>query len=387
MNAKVLLVDDDKNLLVPMAGNLRQKYDLDTASGGEEGLGKLKSSGPFAVVVSDRQMPGMDGIQFLSLVKEQAPDTVRIMLTGNADLEHAVRVVNEGNIFRFLTKPCHREVLLRAVDDAVAQHRLIVAEKELLNKTLNGSIKLLTDILSLVDAKSFNRSEKLRTLITGLAPKMSLAESWEINVAAMLSPVGYVTLPHEAIVKSRAGQPLSKGEQQLLNSVPEITGRLLSNIPRLEGVAKITLYQRKHFDGTGFPVDNTKGEAIPAGARVLKILNDMLDLQASGKTQPQALDELATRSGFYDMQLLHSVRTAFGVGDGNPIDKLQAVSVLVNELKVGMILLSDVVTNDKLLILSAGHLVNETVLEKIQNFNLIYGIQEPILVKPVPSSK
>jgi response regulator RpfG family c-di-GMP phosphodiesterase len=381
MNPKVLLVDDDKDLLVPMAGNLRQKFDLDTASGGEEGLGKLKANGPFAVVVSDRQMPGMDGIQFLSAVREQAPDTVRIMLTGNADIEHAIRVVNEGNIFRFLTKPCRKEVLLRAVNDAAAQYQLVVAEKELLNKTLNGSIKLLTDILSLVDAKSFDRAGKLRAMIAELATKMPLAESWEINVAAMLAPIGYVTLPSETLVKARAGQPLSKAEQQLVNSVPEIAARLLSNIPRLEGVAKITLYQCKHFDGEGFPADNIKGEAIPVGSRLLKIFSDMLELQASGKTRVQALDNMSERAGFYDVQLLDSVRTAFGVSVEKPANALQTISLCANELKSGMILHSDVVSNDGMLILSSGHLINQTVLEKIQNFKLIYGIKEPIFVK------
>jgi DNA-binding NtrC family response regulator len=96
------------------------------------------------VVVSDRQMPQMDGIQFLAAVRQQAPDTVRIMLSGNVDLEHAVRVVNEGNIFRFLIKPCPQEILGKALEDALGQYRLINAEKDLLSKTLSGSIKLLT---------------------------------------------------------------------------------------------------------------------------------------------------------------------------------------------------------------------------------------------------
>lgn len=381
MNARVLLVDDDSYLLVAMEQSLCPMYEVHTAPSGEAGLAKLKASGPFAVTVSDRQMPGMDGIQFLSYVKEQAPDTVRVMLTGNADLEHAVRVVNEGNIFRFLLKPCHADVLCRAVDDAAAQHRLILAERELLNQTLNGSIKLLTDILSLVDTKSFNRTAELRVLLTELAGKMALAESWEVNVAAMLLPIGCVTLPPETLHKARAAQPLSKTEQQLINAVPEIAERLLSHIPRLEGVAKMTLYQRKHFDGTGFPADAARGDAIPAGARLLKILNDMLDLQLSGKTRAQALDGLVARNGVYDPELLCSIRAALGIGAGTPAGAWQTIMVGVNELKIGMVLQSDAVSTDGMLILSAGHLINQTVLEKIQNFNLIYGIKEPISVK------
>src|SRR5271166_1840286 len=100
MVEKILFVDDDANLLASFQRNLRQKFSVEIAEGGECALQTIAERGPFAVVVADRQMPGMDGIQFLTLVRERAPDTVRIMLTGNADLEGTIRVVNQGNIFR-----------------------------------------------------------------------------------------------------------------------------------------------------------------------------------------------------------------------------------------------------------------------------------------------
>lgn len=124
MAEKILMVDDDRNFLASCARNLRQKYRLETATGGMEGLQQITEHGPYALVISDRQMPGYDGIQFLARVRELAPETVRMMLTGNADLEGAIRVVNEGNIFRFLTKPCPLEVLGKAIDDGLEQYRL-----------------------------------------------------------------------------------------------------------------------------------------------------------------------------------------------------------------------------------------------------------------------
>src|ERR1022692_2024409 len=111
MSEKILFVDDDPNLLASCERSLRRHFQIETAEGGEAGLAKLASRGPYAVVVADRQMPRMDGIEFLGAVRKRAPDTVRIMLTGNADLEGAIRVVNEGNIFRFLTKPCPPDLL------------------------------------------------------------------------------------------------------------------------------------------------------------------------------------------------------------------------------------------------------------------------------------
>ena len=105
MTRKILLVDDEPNILAAFKRQLRQNFQIEIAEGGQRGLDAINSLGPFAVVVSDMNMPGMNGIEFLSKVKERSPDSIRMMLTGRADLQVAMEAVNEGNIFRFLTKP------------------------------------------------------------------------------------------------------------------------------------------------------------------------------------------------------------------------------------------------------------------------------------------
>ncbi len=383
MSERILFVDDDSNLLAACERNFRRQFQLDTAEGGEIGLEKLAQRGPYAVVIADRQMPGMDGIQFLAQVWQRAPDTVRMMLTGNADLEAAIKVVNEGNIFRFLTKPCPPEVLSKALTDALTQHRLVMAEKVLLNKTLSGSIKLLTDILSMVDPGSFGRAETVRAILAETTPKSPMENAWEIHLAAMLAPIGYVTLPAETVVKARAGQTLSKVEEQLVAKMPEIAARLLANIPRLDGVARIVRYQHKRFDGTGFPPDDVKENTIPAGARLLKILLDMVQLQGAGISRLTALDEMQARQGWYDPQLLTRVRTALLGAAAVSDPSRPSVSVSPKDLKVGMVLRSNVETKDGILILSAGHRLNEMTLEKIQNFEHVSGVNEPIFVEAI----
>lgn len=386
MSEKILFVDDDANLLASLERNLRRQFRLETALGAEAGLKKLAENGPYAVVVSDRQMPGMDGIQFLTLVRERAPDTVRLMLTGNIDLDRAVRVVNEGNIFRFLIKPCPVEVLSSVLEDALKHHRLVIAERQLLNQTLNGSVKLLTDILSVVDPKSFGRGQKLSAMITEIAETVPLPDLWEMQLAAMLSSVGQITLPPELLVKAHHDQPLSKSEEQLLLSVPAITARLLANVPRLEGVARITRYQAKCFDGSGLPADELRGEDLPAGARLLKILNDFLPLEAKGLSHLEILDELAARRGWYDPRLLAALRACFGLTAAQPGVMRVTMSLGAGDLAAGMILASDLVTKEGTLILSGGHLLNEMILERVRNFKTLYGIQEPIFVRvPQPA--
>ncbi len=125
----------------------------------------LWKNGPYAVVVSDFRMPVMDGIKFLIQVKETAPETVRMMLTGNTDLPTAIDAINQGQIFRFLTKPCSGELLIQTLDAGLRQYQLITAEKDLLEKTLKESISLLTDVLAIVNTKAYGRSLRIQQLV------------------------------------------------------------------------------------------------------------------------------------------------------------------------------------------------------------------------------
>ena len=130
MTDKILLVDDDLNLLAAMQRNLRRRFQLDTASGGAAALELMTHHGPYAVVVADLGMPGMNGAQFLTLCQERFPDTVRIMFTGDAEQEEAVEAIDRAQLFRTLSKPCPAETLIGSLEAALAQHRLIVAQRE-----------------------------------------------------------------------------------------------------------------------------------------------------------------------------------------------------------------------------------------------------------------
>jgi response regulator RpfG family c-di-GMP phosphodiesterase len=381
MNEKVLFVDDDPNLLAACERNFRHQFKVETAEGGEAALQKIAERGPFAVVVSDRQMPRMDGIQFLSLVKERAPDTVRIMLTGNADLEGAIKVVNESNIFRFLTKPCAHEILGKAVEDGLTQFRLITAEKELLNKTLSGSIKLLTDILTMMEPRSFGRVQAVRTIIASVTKKFKAENEWEIPLAVMLAPIGNVTIPPELLLRARAGAAMSRDEEQIVAQLPETAARLLANIPRLEGVARIVRYQHKKYDGIGFPKDAVKGEELPLGSRLLKILNDLAQLQSEHMDRAEALSEMQSRLGWYDPALLGAVQEYYGVSVAARSAGAANISIALCDLAPGMVLHSNIETKDGLLIFCAGHHLSEMTLAKIRNFASVSGIKEPLFVE------
>src|SRR5512145_1513762 len=222
MDLAILFVDDDPNILSAYTRNLRKRYRMTTASGGEEALQVVQTQGPFAVVVSDMRMPGMDGIELLTHVRNFNPDTVRIMLTGNADMGTAIEAVNQGNIFRFLTKPCEAEDLALALDSGLKQYQLVTGERELLEKTLKGSIDLLVELLSTLNPIAFGRAQVVAELSRRIAVHARMDNPWVVSLAALLSQIGTLTVPESLLDKARSGILLNQAERDVLSRVPEI---------------------------------------------------------------------------------------------------------------------------------------------------------------------
>src|SRR5262245_61160663 len=198
---RVLCVDDEPNVVEGLALTLRRKFDVATAEDGPSALALLREEPRTAVVISDMRMPGMDGATFLARVRELLPDTVRILLTGQTDLTSAIRAVNDGQLFRFLTKPCPPSNLLAVVEAAVKQHELQCAERILLEQTLHGSIRALTEVLALTNPLAFGRATRIKAHVSELATKLGLKERWQVEVASMLSQLGCITLPTETVEK------------------------------------------------------------------------------------------------------------------------------------------------------------------------------------------
>jgi len=375
MQEKILFVDDEQNILDAFKRQLRKQFRFDTALGAEEGLKAIKEDGPYAVVVSDLRMPKMDGIEFLRRTKELSPETVRMMLSGHADLTNAINAVNEGNIFRFLTKPCPMNQLTKALQDGIDQYRLIRAEKELLDNTLKGSIKVLTDILAIVNPEAFGRASRVRTLVKDLARYMGVADTWQLETAALLSHVGFVTMPEETLKKIYNKEELTGEEVQLFQMHPFIASDLIKNIPRMEDVAEIIAYQEKLFDGSGIPPDHPGGDDIPLGARILKVALDYDSLQISGKPPKEAYSELTSRNGIYDPKVLNALEMALGIEA-----KYEIRAVRIGELRGGMIFAEDVTSLEGRLLVGKGQEVTPALFERLKNFSRISPVNEPIKV-------
>ncbi len=382
MSSKILFVDDESNVLEAYQRNLRKRFTIDTATSGELGLSLLSQRGPYAVVVADMQMPVMNGVEFLVQAQQRFPDSVRLMLTGNADQKTAVEAVNKGHVYQFLNKPCPPDMLALALDNAVRQHQLITAERELLEKTLNGSINMLTGILASAEPHSFGRGERLRDYMRAFSKSLNMTSTWELELAAMLSQIGYVTVPPKLLEKLRQGGELTLAEKNVVARIPEIGASLLRNIPRLESVARIVLYQSKNYDGTGCPADGVVADEIPIGSRILKVLSDLVELETRGLTKPKALEQMQGLSGRYDPHVLDSTFACFDVYLAAPTGvKVAIKAITLKELTIGHVLSTNVETKDGVLIVCAGTKVSQMALEKLRNFDQIQGIKEPLHVE------
>jgi response regulator RpfG family c-di-GMP phosphodiesterase len=384
-SVKILLVDDELNILEGYQRQLRKLFKTEVAQSGDQGLQVVKESGPYAVVVSDFRMPGMNGIEFLSRVREIAPDTVRMMLTGFAEIQAVIEAINQGNIFRFLTKPCSSDVMFRALEDGIRQYQLVLTERELLEKTLKGTIQALTEVLSLVNPEAFGRASRITRYVREIAEQfidIRSEDRWQLETSAMLSQIGCILLPQEAIRKIYEGKPFTAEEKKVFQMHPGIARDLLKRIPRLEQVAESIYYQEKGFDGSGIPLDSRLGEAIPLGARIMKIVLDFDILTTQGESRGMALIRLKRQSGRYDPFVLKAFEKVLGIEAQFDLQTLP-----FSKLKEKMILKDNMWSIDgNRKVLSSGHELTQTILEHLKKFQRLVGIREPIQVM-VPLSK
>ena len=369
MSNLILCVDDEPNVLTSIQRGLHNRFSIDVALSGEEALAKMDANPPYAVVIADMHMPQMNGLEFLLKAQAKAPDTVRMMLTGAADQKTAVEAVNEGRVFRFLIKPSSTEALALAFQAGLEQYRLVTAERELLEKTLTGSIHLLADILAVADPGAYGQGQLLREQMHAVLQALSGRGSWECELAANLASVGSVIIPPSVLQRSRQRALLTPEENQMIRSIPEAGSKLVARIPRLDGVARIILYQNKNFDGSGFPDDKVGGKDIPAGARILKVLLDLMRMESKELPRDKALDTMQYCRGWYDPAVLAAVRNCLGNVPARSEPKRPFHSVSMSELAPGQVLFADVSTPSGLMLIPAGQKITPAVLELLRNFS------------------
>lgn len=376
--ATILIVDDDENLLLSFERNFRRSYTVLTAMSGKEGLQKIIDNKKIALVVSDMNMPEMDGIEFLSKVKKINPTITRIMLTGKADLNVAIQAVNEGSIFRFLTKPTIPETLERIINDGIEQNRLINSEKVLLSQTLNGSLDILNEVLGLTNPVAFGRSSRIKKIVTHILSKTDLENTWQYELAATFCLIGYISIPQPIQDKLYKNIELDKAESELVDKTPQIAYDLIKRIPRFEAIAEMILNQNKPY----YQYKKDVEDPVSIGGQILRLAKDLDGLITSGMQQDEIkLKMIHDAEHFYNPHLTVTLLDYFV-----DVDYYEHLALPVSELKVGMILDQDVFSTAGALLLVKGQEVTDTVLPRIINFQRYVGILQPIRILISPGS-
>jgi response regulator RpfG family c-di-GMP phosphodiesterase len=320
----------------------------------------------------------MDGIRFLGEVHDRWPDITRVMLTGQADLDASIAAVNLGRVYRFLTKPCDPDTLGVTLDDGIEHYRLIRAEKELLEGTLQGTISMATDVMGMVDPEGHAHSSRIRDTVVGTVRALGLPTTWEFEVAARLSQIGTITLPGPTVEKLRSGAILSEEDQRMIRRHPEAAFNLIERIPRLERAAAMI---RGHLE----PSDSAPGDlSLGTDADVIALGSLMLNLAVEydrhiqrGASPGIAFGQLRQRTAppvirqvLDAMESLHSVDEVWAIEEHN-----------LNTLMSGMITARDIRSETGSMLMPEGRSMTAPMIERLRVFAAGDGVVQPIAVK------
>ena len=302
----ILLIDDEQTILDIMTLMLaRAGYDLHTALSGEQGLKVLAAHSGFSLIISDQQMPGMTGVQFLARAREICPDALRVLLTGYTDTDAMIDAINSGGIHLYLTKPWQKDDLLYSINQLLAKAELLIENRRLnevvrkqnaeligLNKSLEEKVRVKTLHL---DQRAFELNasyERIRMILEGtvlagvIAQKMALPQDSvdAVRISAALHDIGKIAVPSEILTKPGR---LSHLEMEMVRTHPQNAYDILKTIAFPYPIAQIILQHHERMDGSGYP-QGLKDREILLEARILGIA-DVIEAMSSHRPYRPAM--------------------------------------------------------------------------------------------------
>lgn len=292
-NEKVLFVDDEQKALNSYSRFMHSKFLVFTALGGKAALKVLEKEGPFSVIVSDVKMPEMTGIELLSKVRELYPDTVRMVLTGFADLEIAVDAVNKGDIFRFLTKPCNPADLTAAVIAGLKQFRMIQDSRNLegvrrLKEGLQGTLKAFTRLVEFRDPYTAGHMERTAGISVMIAKRIGLDDDTieGLRLAALVHDIGKIAVPSGILNKPGA---LSEAEFSIIKSHSLVGAEIFETLVTSWPIQRIILEHHERIDGSGYP-HGLKADEILQESKIIAVA-DFIDAVFTDRPYRRGLDK------------------------------------------------------------------------------------------------
>ncbi|HJP19602.1 MAG: hypothetical protein CMD96_04905 [Gammaproteobacteria bacterium] len=375
--ANILIVDDQK-----INRDLLQDLVVDlghvplTAENGLTALALLKEQCP-DIILLDILMPEMDGFEVLNNLKDNS--SLRhipvIMISAVDEIKSVVRCIEKG-ADDYLTKPFNPTLLKARIGACLEKYRLIKTEREFLDKTLRGSVKVLTDILSILSPEAFGQASRERLLVGRIAKEMKVKKIWELELSAMFSPLGCITVPPAILDKLSHGLDLLPKEEEIFSEHPKIGHDLIVNLPHLEKVAKIIANQNKHFDFDQEASTSCHSEVdVPFGVQILSVAKDFDAFVSSGLEPAEAYKRLRDKGKYYNQFILDALSSLVLE---KPAQKTR--SLKIEELSVGMVFVENLTAASGQFICSKGTVIDVLLLNRIINFSSVMEIIEPVKV-------
>lgn len=379
---RILIVDDEQATLNLFSSVLKDRYSIETTQSAEDAIDILRADSSFSVIVSDVYLPGMSGIDLLKQCAKLSPDTVRVSLTGAPDRGTVVDSVNEGNVFRFVSKPVRVDVLAEIIEAAVQRYEGQRVERDLMETTVRTSVNLLLEVLATLDPLSFELSQRVRGSVRVFARAMKLPNVWELELAASLARIGTVALPPEIVRKAGRKQSLTAREAELFGQVPHLGSQLLKQIPRMDRVAQSIRYQAKNFDGSGNPRDELARSSIPLGARLVRLFTDRALLEVDRVVGDAAHRAMAARDGAYDPALLEASFQHFpdNILSSAIVDE-HVRMVGADQLQPNATLVAEIRNVDGVLLVAAGTRLTPLIVQRIQTHVTLGTVKGPFGVR------
>lgn len=414
----IIFVDDEEHILNSLKRTFRKDpYTIIATTSVAEVLQTI-SKAPVALVISDQRMPEMKGTELIGKIKDRSPDTIRIILTGYADLHGAMDAINRGEVYRFITKPWDdediRTIVAKALEyyDIVMEYRRLQAitqkqnlELRELNENLETKVRERTTKIANLNAEikeSFlslirtlagamemhshivgNHSKRVANLSKALATKMDISndELFSIETAAVLHDIGKIAIPDSILKKSEA--VLTRQESELMRRHPELGEAVIGNVKGLRRMAIIIRHHHERYDGSGYP-DGLRGDDIPIGSRIVAIADaydKMLNTKGamSSTTPEKVLKHIESNAATaFDPDILLNFKEM--ISRGKESDAVE-VEVGYKDLHEGMTLTRDIMTAKGVLLLPKGSILRENLIEKIQAYRYTDPIVNGIFVR------
>lgn len=408
----ILCVDDEANILSSLRRLFRPAgYRVLVAEGGAAGLEMLEAEqGAVDLVISDMRMPAMDGAHFLAEVRQRWPGILRILLTGYADIESTIAAINEGQIYRYISKPWNDGEVLLTVREALERQALLhekarlealtarqneelkvlnagleekVRERteelrlahERLKRSFFTSIQVFANLIELRGGSMAGHSRRVADLARRIAAGLGLdgRQCNDVFLAGLLHDIGKIGLPDALLAKPPA--KMSGEELGVWRKHPAKGEQALMALEELRGAAHLIRSHHERFDGQGYP-DGLAGMAIPQGARILALANEY-DGHLQGTLTGKRLNEddakqaiVQGRGKRYDPAVVDAFLSIVGAPPEPPADE---IAVTPADLKPGMFLARDLISPEGVLLLATDYMLDEKLIRQIRDYERSEG--------------